>query len=196
MTKSCPVCSFDNHPEVGYCEICHTELKTNAGREVKRPVAHKVVTCSGCTYDNPIDAVRCEVCLKGLEDICVLSDRMAALALQHAQMQDEMLVHRDRAYAERLSAEQESKELEGAPHVYKCPRCGCPTSILPSEVNCTIFICGAIKSYTPGASTQLPQHNEALAAEVSSSGKLVSGTCGGQYRLDAATGVLVPCTGR
>jgi hypothetical protein len=125
------------------------------------------------------------------------SERKVAVEKKGTDLHDENL-----ALALAVSEAHDRKEWEtleaigtvGAPHLYKSPCCGIATSIAPSEIFCTIFICAVKRSHDHKASTQMYQHNEVAAAAALAAGELSAG-CGKQYRFDKVSQALVLCTG-
>lgn len=179
----CPKCTFRNHPDIHFCEQCFARLR--APQEGKGAEASR---CDICTFANHPEVAHCEMCgterkRQALRDTHA-EDSELARALEALELADK----KERDHLDAIG-------LVGAPHVYRSPCCNIPTSIVPHEINCTIFICAVKRSFDPKASTQMGQHNEAAAAAAAAAGELAAG-CGKQYLFDKGTQKLVLCTGR
>ncbi|MDE2100892.1 MAG: hypothetical protein KGL39_26835 [Patescibacteria group bacterium] len=107
-------------------------------------------------------------------------DYQAALALEHAEIvarEEDKKMERDVA-----------RSVLPVPGVHSCPHCGGLMSITKEEMACKIVI------HAVTSSSQLPQHDEAHAADMLRQGKIVAG-CGKQCRFDEGVGRFVVCTG-
>lgn len=195
VRRECVACTFaDSTPMERKCRMCDTELPEI--KEIKE---------SSAVASAVADQIR--IAQAALDEARQTLDMLVAAELENVETGEEkarriqreeeesagLLAALQLENAQRAERQAQESSIEGVKGIHKCPHCQIPLTILPGEENCRIFICGVRRTFAHGASSQMPQHDEAAARREKEGGSLIG--CAGQFQL-TSEGKLESCSGR